>query len=129
MGHKYRAKCKKCALKFNVRVGGGFFFHLLRCNACENAESIGFDEIGEPHLKYIKGLSAPYCAVSAERDKYIQDTYLGEPITKEEYHVKVEKIFGECKCGGHYSVDAPPRCPKCKSTEIEDTGEIMIHYD
>ena len=129
MGHEYKAKCKKCGFKFNVKEGGGFFFHILRCDTCDKTKSIGFDEIGEPHLQFIKGLPGSYCGASEEQDKYIQDNYQGEPISEKEYHSTVEKIVGRCKCGGIYKFDALPRCPKCKSTEIEDTGELNICYD
>ena len=129
MGHGYVAKCKKCGFEFRVDEGGGFFFHMLRCSICGKEKSINFDEIGEPHLQYIKRLSVPYCVVSGGQDKNIQDNYPGDPITEEEYNSIVEKITGKCKCGGQYKFDAPPRCPKCKSTEMEDTGEIKICYD
>jgi predicted Zn-ribbon and HTH transcriptional regulator len=31
----------------------------------------------------------------------------------------LEAFAGKCLCGGSFRVDAPPRCPKCKSTELE----------
>ncbi len=35
-----------------------------------------------------------------------------------------------CKCGGTFSTDAPPRCPKCRSTNLKrDPDGIEILYD
>ena len=129
MGHEYLAKCNKCGGKFNVREGGGFISHLLRCDACGKEKSIRFSKIGEPHLQFIKGLDRPYCAFSSASDENIQKHYPGLPITEEEYYAKVEKMVGDCECGGAYKFNALPRCPKCNSTDIEDTGKIIAYYD
>jgi len=40
----------------------------------------------------------------------------------------IEAVTGNCRCGGKYTLDAPPRCPKCHSTRIEE-GEIILTYD
>ena len=60
MGHIVEAKCLDCGEKFEIEHGGGFFFHLLRCDKCGKTESIGFDKLGELHLQYLKGLPGPY---------------------------------------------------------------------
>jgi len=43
-----------------------------------------------------------------------------------------ERVFevyaGKCKCGGSYSFEAAPRCPKCRSVNIKKDG-ITIMYD
>lgn len=129
MGERYLAMCEKCGHKFHINEGGGFFFHLLRCNRCGKTKSISFKKIGDPHLKYIKGLAMPYCMASAESDMKIQRDYPGEPISEKEYHMVVEKIAGKCNCGGRYKFNAHPRCPKCKSSKIKDTGKDKIMYD
>ena len=90
---------------------------------------MGFDEIGEPHLRYLKGLNVPYCIATSESDKHVQDHYHGEPLSGKEYNKVVEELAGKCKCGGSYKFDALPRCPKCKSTSLGDTHEEMIMYD
>jgi len=129
MGSTYGATCKKCGKTFEYNEGGGFVFHLLRCDKCGKEREIGFEEIGEPHKKYIKGLSVPYSSASSESDEDIQKNYPGDPITEEEYHLEVEKMVGDCKCGGTFRFDAPPRCPKCKSTDLEDDPGMMVLYD
>jgi hypothetical protein len=130
MGATYNVKCKQCGHKFNVNSGGGFFFHILHCDLCGEDKSIRFEEIGEPHLRYIKGLPGPYCVASSGQDQYIKDNYPGEPMSEGEYHAAVEQIAGACECGGSYKFDAPPRCPKCRSTELEyDPARPHIMYD
>ena len=112
MGHEYVAKCNKCGGKFNVKEGGGMIVHLLRCDACGKGKWIPFREIGKPHFHYIEGLDRP-CLPSA----------------REEYYAKVEEIGGDCECGGIYKFNALPRCPKCSSLDIKDTGKIVAYYD
>jgi len=129
MGHEYLAKCNKCGIKFSVREGGGFLFHLLLCNTCGQEKSIRFSKIGELHLQFIKGLGRPYCAFSSASDENIQEYYPGLPITEEEYYAKVEEIVGDCECGGTYTFNALPRCPECYSSDIKDTETVVTYYD
>jgi predicted Zn-ribbon and HTH transcriptional regulator len=51
-----------------------------------------------------------------------------EPISETQYNHRVEAIAGKCRCGGRYLFNAPPRCPKCRSTDVEE-GEITAMYD
>ena len=128
MGGTYQATCNACKHEFSVDEGGGFVFHLLRCDKCGKTKEIDFASLGEAHLRYIKGLPGPYCVVTRDSDKDIQDNYPGEPLSEEEYHAIVENVAGNCKCRGAFKFDAPPRCPKCKSDEIRETGP-SICYD
>jgi predicted Zn-ribbon and HTH transcriptional regulator len=66
MGQTSNARCLNCGHEFELNQGGGFTFHLLRCDSCGMTKAVGFD--------------------------------------------------------------APPRCPKCHSTRIEE-GETNILYD
>ncbi len=50
----------------------------------------------------------------------------GETKTQERHELGGRP--GKCSCGGKFLVDAPPRCPKCKPTDIEE-GEVDILYD
>jgi hypothetical protein len=128
MGHSFKATCKECQAHFEADEGGGFFFHLLRCDRCGAGRTIGFEEIGEPHHQYLKGLGGPYCVASSEGDDLVRKSYPGEPMTEEQYHQAVEQQAGNCECGGRFAFDAPLRCPQCRSTDIEE-GEILIMYD
>ena len=128
MGHKAKAKCRECRRTFTVERGGGFVFHLVRCNTCGKTKSIGFDELGDLHLRYLKGLPGPYCIASAEHDKDIREYAQIEPISEVEYNRGIESFAGKCRCGGSFYLNTPPRCPKCRSTQI-DEGETTVLYD
>jgi hypothetical protein len=128
MGYSFKATCKDCHLHFEGSQGGGFFFHLLRCDRCGDSKYIGFDEIGEPHLRYLKGLSGAYCIASSDSDKIVRESYPGDSITEEQYHQAVEQLAGCCPCGGRFKFDAPIRCPRCRSSRI-DHGETLMMYD
>ncbi|MBN1972618.1 MAG: hypothetical protein JW787_03195 [Sedimentisphaerales bacterium] len=130
MGTLYSAICNDCGEKFQVSDGGGFSFHLLKCDKCGADKSLNFDSLGDIHKRYIKGLSVPYSTATAEKDNYIRENYHGEPIDEQHYHKEVEKIAGNCKCGGQYKFNAPARCPNCKSANIaRDPDDRMIFYD
>jgi len=128
MGHQVQAKCLDCGSTFTVDHGGGFFFHLLRCDQCGRTKAIALAELGELHARYVKGLAGPYCMASAEHDRDIQEHAPVEPISAEEYHRGVEAMAGKCGCRGQYTFDAPVRCPKCRSTRVSE-GETTIMYD
>ncbi len=129
MGMAYKALCRRCGAKFNVREGGGFVFHLLHCDQCGREKSVYVNELGEIHNRYIKGLSIPFSSHTASYDRHIQETYEGESITKEQYNYEVESVAGKCECGGNFRLDAKARCPQCKSADFEDTGEVELNYD
>jgi len=128
MGHRVEAKCLDCGAIFSVDHGGGFFFHLVRCDKCGKTKSIGFDELGELHLRYLKGLPGAYCVATSERDEDVRKHAPLEPISENEYQSAIRAIAGKCSCGGNYTLDAPPRCPKCRSTRLKE-GEITVMYD
>jgi hypothetical protein len=120
MGHVVKAKCLDCGKAFTVEHGGGFSFHLVRCDKCGKTKSIGFDDLGELHLRYLKGLSG---------SNSLECNHLSlESISEEEYWQRINVIAGECRCRGKYTLDALPRCPKCLSTQIEE-GETTVMYD
>jgi hypothetical protein len=128
MGHTNKATCIDCGNSFEVHHGGGFSFHLLRCDQCGISQTIGFKELGELHLRYLKGLSGPYCLASSEHDEYVRKHVPVEPIGEAEYDLEVERIVGGCKCGGTFTFKAPPRCPQCRSSQIEESRP-HLYYD
>ncbi|MEI6499809.1 MAG: hypothetical protein WCP21_02155 [Armatimonadota bacterium] len=130
MGSQSGAICNQCETHFTVNDGGGFFFHLLRCDTCGAGKSISFEEIGEPHLRYLKGLKVPYCMATDEHDRKVRETYKGKPMTRDEYHAAVEELCGKCDCGGQFRLDAPARCPRCRSeNHRQDPEGGFICYD
>ncbi len=128
MGHQVQAKCLNCGSTFTADHGGGFFFHLLRCDRCGGTKAVNFKELGRLHVRYVKGLPGPYCMASSEHDREIQEHAPVEPISQAEYHRGVEAVAGKCECGGQYTFDAPVRCPECRSTRLEE-GPPTIMYD
>jgi hypothetical protein len=130
MGQSLGVICNACGVRFRVSDGGGFVFHLLHCDRCGTERSIGFDEIGEPHLRYLKGLKVPYAMATADHDLHVEKHYRGEPITEAEYHRIVEDLCGECECGGSFRFDAPARCPECGSADHRRDPEAgVVMYD
>ena len=129
MGCEFETKCCDCGSVFLASHGGGFFFHLVRCDRCGETKSIGFDELGDLHERYLKGLEGPYCIASSEHDKHIREHSPLEPIREDEYNRGIDKLAGKCGCGGKYLLDAPVRCPECRSTNLEEGEEPLIMYD
>jgi hypothetical protein len=125
--------CNNCQHNFAVSIGGGFFFHLLHCDACGGEKTVGFSELGRvhnAHVRYVKGLPGPWTVGTRKVDKQIQEHYPAEPLSEDEYHSIVERFAGPCGCGGSYRFDAPPRCPRCKSSDLrEDEHGIIANYD
>ncbi len=57
-------------------------------------------------------------------EKTIFVTEVGEPFSHDPN--QFEKIAGKCECGGKFKINAPPRCPKCSSSEYELSGKKNI---
>ncbi|CAM3061307.1 hypothetical protein MYIN104542_16165 [Mycobacterium intermedium] len=127
MGSRVSARCLDCDHRFTVTHGGGFFFHQLRCVRCGRAKDVGFDELGDLHTRYLKGSDRPYTVAFAGEHQYVREHLDIEPISSEEYFAAVEAAV-KCDCGGALSFDAPPRCPKCGSLQIEE-GHSIACYD
>ena len=122
--------CGNCLHHFAVSKGGGFSFHLLRCDRCGGTKNIDFTELGDLHSAYLKGLSGPHAVVSRQRDLRVNAGHSGPPLSGPEYHAAVENSLEPHDCGGRFRFDAPPRCPKCRSTEMElDPHGQEIMYD
>jgi hypothetical protein len=124
--------CRTCGTKFQVRQGGGFYFDLLHCDTCGRAETVGHQELGDIHLRFVKGLPGPYAVVRSAMDRRIQAEYPGEPLTRDEYHAAAEATLEPCACGGTYRYDAAARCPGCRSTSEQwdrDPNASHMFYD
>ena len=124
--------CKACGRRFTVRSGGGFFFDLLHCDTCGATHSVGHQELGDIHLGFVKGLPGPYAVARAAMDRQIKETYQGRPLTRAAYHAAAEATLDRCACGGHFTYDAPARCPGCRATEEqwdEDPAAGHMFYD
>ena len=60
MGHETSHRCRSCGTRFSVREGGGFFYDELHCDACGAVTSVRHQDLGDIHLRYVKGLGMPY---------------------------------------------------------------------
>lgn len=127
MGTQRKATCRDCKAHITVDEGGGFLFHLLRCVRCGRANRIGLRELGDVHVRYLKGSERPYTVASSAEHEYIRQQVDVESMSPEDYFDAVEG-FRKCDCGGRLSFDAPPRCPRCGSLEIT-LGEVTACYD
>ena len=124
MGHVVEAKCMKCGNFFTIHHGGGFSFHLLRCNKCGKTKFINFSEIHELHQRWLKAEGF----LSSKHDKGLQENEDIKPIGTNEYYKEIENLTGNCKCSGKFTFKASPRCPKCRSKDIGE-GETTVLYD
>ena len=130
MGSRYLVICQKCHGRTWVHDGGGFTFHVLHCDACGRPNKVSFKDLGEIHLRYVKGLGGPYSVSSSESDRWIQEKYPGDSVTESEYHEAVEATLTRCKCGGSFKFNAPIRCKHCRSTKLEiDPDEPQVLCD
>jgi len=128
MGCEYKVTCRACGHKSLVNDGGGFLCHMLRCDKCGREKDVGFNEMGEIHLRYIKGLSGPYCVATTKFDKTIRENYRGKPLSERKYNKAVENFADKCGCGGQFKLKAKLRCPKCKSARLKK-GAPTFFYD
>lgn len=126
MGMRTEHECRSCGTSFEVDEGGGFLFDTLHCDRCGDARSVSHEEMGDIHLRYIKGLDVPYAIVREESDARVREDYPGEPLTESEYETAVEAPVDACGCGGSYRYDAPPRCPGCGSTREQWTDSPWV---
>jgi len=130
VGKTYGAICNACGHRFEAREGSGFFFHALHCDTCGVEKIIPFDELGEAHLRYIKGHTGTHSKTTRSLDKFVQKNYPDPPLSEEEYHAIVEETAGDHDCGGHFCFDAPVRCPKCGSANLRnDPDAPAVTYD
>jgi predicted Zn-ribbon and HTH transcriptional regulator/predicted RNA-binding Zn-ribbon protein involved in translation (DUF1610 family) len=122
MGTEYWAICNHCGKQFKVRIGGGFLFHLLHCARCGKVRIVRVDKVRDAHLRYLKEVPYHYSR------RFFSDDDLknisSDSLSEKEYHLVVEKVAGRCRCGGQFIIDAPPRCPKCKSTDFREDPEF-----
>jgi hypothetical protein len=132
MGSASGFVCRRCGTSFSVGSGGGFFFDLLHCDTCGRGRSVSHQELGDIHLRFVKGLDRPYAVARMAMDRRIQAEYEGEPIGRDEYHALAEASLEPCHCGGRFRYDAEPRCPTCRSTSgdwVADGSGPHVLYD
>lgn len=128
MGTIYDARCDDCGHHFTYPSGGGFVFHQLRCDTCGADTAVLFEELGELHGRWLKGLRGVYAIATAELEEAWRGATPGEPIGDHQYWAGVEEHAGTCGCGGRFRFDAPARRPACRSTAVT-RGLPLANYD
>jgi hypothetical protein len=128
MGHEVEAKCLDCGTTFTVMHGGGFFFHLVRCDKCGRTKSIGFDDLGELHLRYLKGSPGPYCIASSEHDEHVRKHLPVEPISEDEYHSRCYRCqtytIDKTEDPGEHRIEPWMKFRQPKQTSREEIGSV-----
>lgn len=125
MGQAFQAVCGSCGHTFSASEGGGFNFEALRCDQCGTDTEIEYEAIWDTYLARLKGLKP----LMTEPNGADWRTYPGEPITEDEYRLRVEVAAGACPCGGRFTLDAPLRCPACRSELVTNDGTLTIKFD
>ncbi len=106
MAGEYHVICNHCEGRSVVRVGWGTTFHILHCLRCGSEKFIRLWQTS---------------SLKRYDDDFYEET---DPLYLE------EEEFGDCTCGGEYSLNAPPRCPYCKSTDLkEDPIAVGCEYN
>ncbi len=109
MGSSHEAVCRECGTKFRVDIGASMSALQVRCKDCGRATFVSLEDIYAKEAQDVPGLGADDGSWS------IRDRLAGE-------------LAATCSCGGHYTVDAPPRCPKCRSADL-DIAPPDLMYD
>jgi len=125
MGRAFQAVCQSCQHTFPASEGGGFRFEALRCDRCGTDTAVEYEAVWDTYLAMLKGLQTSM----PEPNGADWRTYPGEPITEDEYRRRVEAHAGACPCGGRFTLDAPLRCPACRSESVADDGTSAIMFD
>ena len=124
MGQVMEAVCKACQHRFRTVEGGGFHFELLRCRVCGESKAVPFKAVWDSYLAYLKGRKP----LMPEPNGADWRKYPGKPISEADYHRAVETEAGTCSCGGKFSLNAPLRCPACRSADVE-SGKPTVLFD
>lgn len=129
MGFREQAHCNQCDTDFWASYLGGFRFHLLHCDQCGKNKFMSFEELGEIHHRFLKGHDGPYSSITPKADRFIHENYQGDPLSKDQYLLKIEEMAGSCECGGRFTFAADPRCPKCRCLDFTTDPDKYEMYD
>jgi hypothetical protein len=102
-------------------------FHLLHCNHCGKEKRISLEEISTLHAQHKRdfGPNKPNGDSSEKSDQIDQPNPYDVPMN----HKEIEKLLPHCTCGGKFTFDASPRCPKCGSTDFRKISGMYTLYD
>jgi hypothetical protein len=120
------ATCLDCGTRFTVQSGGGFLFHVLHCDSCGETKSVAFTDLGPLYERHLRGFPISPGMSAEQHERHIQELLAHAPQPYDD--LGIEAILGKCHCGGRFRFQAPPRCPQCHSTSVEQ-GRIVESYD
>lgn len=113
--------CQTCGQEFCADFDDGLDYHLLRCNRCGGPSQVAFADLVGLRSAYVRGLPVPDLVLTASHNPRFARTQSGAPMSEAEYRLAIEASTGPHDCGGRFEFDAAPRCPKCRSADM-DTG-------
>lgn len=106
--------CTKCGATFNARCGGGFQFVELRCEACDETQTV---DRGDWPVDYRE----VYEKIDPSHAKTL-------PVWTPETLAAARAKFRCKKCGAQAHEDLKPMCPNCHSREVIE-GRPTVHFD
>jgi hypothetical protein len=113
-------RCFDCDSVFYHESGGGFGFHSLDCDKCGKHKLLDFSKLRDIQRRHFHKHPAG-CGTTW---LYVREVNLGN--NQDTYYTEVERAAGNCECEGKYRFNAPTRCPKCKSTNVQCEKNSLI---
>lgn len=105
MGYSEGVICTACGHRFIRSEGGGFAFDLLHCDRCGRERRVPREQVRTRGRRPVTTAEDPSLSIE-------------------------ERLAGRCPCGGQFRLDAPARCPKCRSDEYQSDPEgYQVMYD
>ncbi|MFW6163697.1 MAG: hypothetical protein ACODAJ_13085 [Planctomycetota bacterium] len=115
-----RVMCRACGWRGEVVEGGAPGLYLLHCESCGEPRRVTREELGDIYLRYLKGLPEDARQMVAGYDPAAVEACVGAPLTLEALFAAIETHAGRCSCGGTLSLEAPPRCRRCRCDDLAD---------
>lgn len=98
MGRVFDPKCRSCGHEWRGEVVGGSMRAVsYRCDRCGAVGHVTNEDLVRAGLfegRSVWGLT----------------------------RLQAEKVLGTCSCGGAFDIDAPARCPRCHSDDVDLGG-------
>jgi predicted Zn-ribbon and HTH transcriptional regulator len=102
VGYIVEPTCRACGHRWdNELIGGTMLVGVYRCDRCGKGDGVGIEDLQRAGLYPLR---SPWNL--NRRD--------------------ARKVLGLCTCGGAFAADAPVRCPKCGSDEVDVGGPTMM---
>jgi len=111
MGKLYQYQCNSCKHEFEFTQGPIMAGHVAHCEDCGQEKLLAPDEL------------------PVELSGYHSFDYKWESELTEKEPKLTTAATGLCSCGGNYSLQARPRCPKCRSDDINQDNSRIILID